>query len=250
MAGAPPSCTKCRFGGAEEGDSWCLGCRALESAQSTLKVRWWSNGHRRIAEEVLFDATRQVRGLKQLDQSTQSLNDSLQSKLKKALASQAAPRAPANRASGSRPVVKQEPVPEPAVPPRAERVPLQAERPEEAAEESSSEGYVEEGEEELASPKRVFEHSSTSAKANPPRPPSPPPRSRSPRASRSDWVEDPETRRESKRKRGPRAGHRGGVRHQKKYRDFEQSTRISHQKLSQEEFDRRARQREVPDAEL
>ena len=245
--GIPPPCTKCRFGSAEEGDSWCLGCRALESAQATLKVRWWSNGHRRVAEEVLFDATRQLRALKQLDQSAQSLNDSLQAKLKRAQASQ--PQRPENRASGSRPEVKSEPVPEPSEPPRAHRVPLKASGPPPAEEESSSEGYGEEEEEEPKTP-RIYEHPTTAAKAVPPRPPSPPPRSKSTRAERPEWIEDPAERRETKRRKGNRPGHRGGVKHQRKYRDFDQSTRVSHQKLKAEDFDRRARQREVPDQEL
>ena len=121
MALPPPACSKCKFGAAEEGDSWCLGCRAVEAGQSTLKVRWWSVSHRRAAEETLFDAVRQIRALKQLDQSSQSLRDSLQAKIKKFTATSGR-----SGSAPSRPEVKQEKPPEPKEPPRASRDHLQA----------------------------------------------------------------------------------------------------------------------------
>ena len=235
---APPSCTKCKFGGAEEGDSWCLGCRALEAAQSTLKIRWWSGGHRRAAEDILFDAARQVRALKQLDQASQSLHDSLQAKIKKATG-QRHQQAPGQRSTGSGTVPKTE-VPEPSEPPRAERVPLPASGPPSPAEGDSSEDYGLESEQE--DKERVFEHSSIAAKARPPRPPSPPRKNREVSAS-SGHRDEPRGERSDKPRRTTRPGHRGGARHQKKYREFSEPLRVSHKKLKQEDFTARARQR-------
>ena len=56
------ACAKCKRGGAAEGDSWCLGCSALESAQSSLKANWWSQSHRRLGEEIVIQASKQVEG--------------------------------------------------------------------------------------------------------------------------------------------------------------------------------------------
>ena len=57
------ACNKCRTGLRASGDSWCWGCRALESAQLELGRRWSNQGARALAEEILLSAVRQVRAL-------------------------------------------------------------------------------------------------------------------------------------------------------------------------------------------
>ena len=242
MSGASPLCTKCRGGSAEAGDTWCLGCRSLEAASNALKGKWWSSAHRQLGEEVLLDAARNLRGLKQLDQGAQSLSDSLNSKLRKALAS--GNRGEPSASSGLRPGVKLEPVPEPQQPPRAHRVPLHGSRATEVSpREEASEDFQEEGEEETASEDRRYVHPSTAAKAPPPKPPSPPRRSR-------EGGEEKSFRPEDKRKRGNRPGHRGGAKHQKRYREFAEPGKISHKKLKAEDFANRARSRGVLEGDL
>lgn len=66
------ACAKCRRGAAAEGDSWCLGCLALENTLASLKANWWSASHRRLAEEICVQAAKQLRAVKNLDTSLQS----------------------------------------------------------------------------------------------------------------------------------------------------------------------------------
>ena len=60
------SCNKCRQGLRSPGDTWCLGCRALEMAQLELGRRWPDQGARSLAEEILLSATRHVKRLGEL----------------------------------------------------------------------------------------------------------------------------------------------------------------------------------------
>ena len=60
------SCNKCRQGLRSPGDTWCLGCRALEVAQLVLGRRWPDQGARNLAEEILLSATRHVKRLGEL----------------------------------------------------------------------------------------------------------------------------------------------------------------------------------------
>lgn len=82
--GSPPACAKCKRGGAAEGDSWCSGCIAVEGCTTALKGFWWSSSHRRLAESILVQASQQLRAVKNLDTTLQSLSDSWESKLRKA----------------------------------------------------------------------------------------------------------------------------------------------------------------------
>ena len=62
----PMACKKCRQGVRSAGDTWCLGCRALEVAQLELGRRWPNQGARDLAEEILLSATRQIKRLGEL----------------------------------------------------------------------------------------------------------------------------------------------------------------------------------------
>ena len=88
------ACAKCKRGAAAEGDSWCLGCLALENTLASLKANWWSASHRRLAEEICVQAAKQLRAVKNLDTSLQSFADSCEARLKKASASSGARRPP------------------------------------------------------------------------------------------------------------------------------------------------------------
>ena len=60
------ACNKCRQGIRSPGDTWCLGCRALEVAQLELGRRWPCQPARELAEEILLTATRHVKRLGEL----------------------------------------------------------------------------------------------------------------------------------------------------------------------------------------
>ena len=64
-----PLCNKCKRGVQQDGDSWCVGCSALELAQLQLGGRWQNPGVRRAAEEVLLSAARVTRALATLDKT-------------------------------------------------------------------------------------------------------------------------------------------------------------------------------------
>ena len=225
----PPLCSKCKQASAVEEDTWCLGCRALESAQASLRVRWWSAGHRRAAEEVALLASRQLKALKGLDSTAQSVHDSLQAKVKKLGGFESL-----NRSSGSRRP------PEPLSPPKKEQ---KEERPRastvhlkgrEPPEEEESTSFEEESEESKPSRKDKCPERTTKPKVKVERPPTPPP---PPERERED-AEEEEPRREKSRRREPgekrkrtRPGHRGGKNHQKHWRSVYDPDQRYHQKL-------------------
>ena len=60
-------CNKCKEGSTPPGDSWCIGCSALELGQSVLRQRWVHVGLRKAAEETLLSSARVVKGLCNLD---------------------------------------------------------------------------------------------------------------------------------------------------------------------------------------
>ena len=62
-------CNKCKRGVQQEGDSWCVGCSALELSQQQLAARWQNPGVRRCAEEVLLSGARVVKALANLDRT-------------------------------------------------------------------------------------------------------------------------------------------------------------------------------------
>ena len=62
-------CNKCKQGIAQEADTWCVGCAALEVAQNQLKGRWQSTAVRALSEEVCLNSARQLKALWNLDRS-------------------------------------------------------------------------------------------------------------------------------------------------------------------------------------
>lgn len=199
---SPPACTKCRSAGAAGGDSWCTGCLSLEASQSCLRGKWFSASHRRLAEEVLHQASRQVVALKDLDAGVRSLSDSFEGRLRGVARSKAA-------------AVKQERSPTPA--PRSSRTELGKERPRTPSGEPPRREKEEESEyeysEEAESPRRVTA-ATTAAKSK-----------AEPKADHTD-----EERREDRgrsrsrslaRKRRRRPNKRAGVRHQRRYRTLQ-----------------------------
>eukprot|EP00438_Fugacium_kawagutii_P029623 Skav202666 [mRNA] locus=scaffold1791:325348:327713:+ [translate_table: standard] len=201
MPGVPPPCAKCNSAGAGEGDSWCVGCRALESSQQLLRQRWFSESYRRLGEELLIQGARQVKNLKHLDSGLQSLSDSWESRIRKASASKGSAPASSGKERAPAGAEKRASVGREPPPSRGDRDPTQARGPPSASSEDSEEEEEEVEVEEDCTEKEGEETTRAKSKASKPRSPS-----RSPVARR-------------KRKRGPRPGHRGGAKHQRRYRE-------------------------------
>ena len=68
----PPPCNKCHSVAQPAGDSWCVGCSALEVSQGFLRKRWGQLGLRALAEESALSSARFVRALYNLDSSLAS----------------------------------------------------------------------------------------------------------------------------------------------------------------------------------
>ena len=62
----PITCAKCRGFPASEGDSWCVGCTAWEALGRELTGHWDNVGARRLGNDVVVSATRQLRALRSL----------------------------------------------------------------------------------------------------------------------------------------------------------------------------------------
>ncbi len=114
------TCRQCRKGQAENPETLCGGCLALTSTLGILRGNWWSRSHRKLAEEVLIQASRQVRAVHSLDTGLQSFSDSCEARLRKVVAGQQRPpepRLPPPRRSV--PVLREAPT-RPEVPPEEE----------------------------------------------------------------------------------------------------------------------------------
>ena len=48
------------------GDSWCLGCAAVEALNGELRCAWGAQGTRLLAHDILSTAVRQVRAVRRL----------------------------------------------------------------------------------------------------------------------------------------------------------------------------------------
>ena len=224
-----PACAKCRRGGAAEGDSWCLGCLAVENSLSSLKANWWSSSHRRLGEEILVQAAKQLRAVKTLDTSLQSFADSCEARLKKASTASGArkppepPHPPRSRAKLVEApavglVVKQEDPPAAPAAAAASHPPESPGSVDWGAEEESSKSEREADPSPTPSRKRgeVYRQpvvGSVGAGRGTEHPPEHRERSRSPR---------------KKKARGSRPGHRGGARHQRHYREHHQPGATRH----------------------
>lgn len=200
MPGVPSPCAKCNSAGAGEGDSWCVGCRAMESSQNLLRQRWFSDTYRRLGEETLIQTARQLKALKGLDSGLRSLSDSWEARIKKASSARASEPASSGRERDHPGAGRGAGPPREREPPRGYRDQSPAARPPASPSEESAE---EESEEEDVVEEKG--HESTAPKSKPTRPRTP---SRSPVARR-------------KRKRGPRPGHRGGAKHPRRFRELQ-----------------------------
>ena len=61
-----PLCNKCRQIPAVEGDTWCYGCAGWEAIGRELSGSWDGQGARRVANDLVVNAARQVRALRSL----------------------------------------------------------------------------------------------------------------------------------------------------------------------------------------
>lgn len=61
-----PLCNKCRQIPAVKGDTWCYGCAGWEAIGRELSGSWDGQGARRVANDLVVNAARQVRALRSL----------------------------------------------------------------------------------------------------------------------------------------------------------------------------------------
>ena len=116
------TCKQCRKGQAEHPETLCGGCLALTSTLGILRGNWWSKSHRKLAEEVLIQASRQVRAVHSLDTGLQSFSDSCEARLRKVVAGHQRPPEPRHPPTRrSVPVLREAP-PRSGVPPEEEAV--------------------------------------------------------------------------------------------------------------------------------
>ena len=62
-------CNKCRQWEPHLGDSWCLGCSAVEALNGE-RAGWGIGGSRQVAHDILTSAVRQLRALRRLGLAT------------------------------------------------------------------------------------------------------------------------------------------------------------------------------------
>lgn len=240
------ACAKCRRGGAADGDSWCVGCLAAESVHNCLKANWWSASHRRLGEELVVQTARQLKAVKNLDTSLQSFADSCEARLRKASGPSGARRPPEPpHPPRARPRLTEAPVVSPVVvkqekveEERAVRTGIvQPDSPgtdldwegDEDRSESLSEGRRAAGSPDVGAGEARHQPESAGGGAGGRIPEGPP-------------VHRPRSRTPPRRKpRGSRPGHRGGAKHQRKYRDHHQAGVTRHRAWREEdlEFGRR-----------
>ena len=238
----PAPCNKCRSGLQVDGDSWCLGCSAQETSLRLLKRRWNNPGLRQVAEETLISSARLLRAFANVDSN---------------LVTAAAKNPHPLTAAKSKPERKRS-----RTPPRDERPPLVRQSPRERSADRRSEvdyggesqSYSAESEEEeeratdkalpIPPPPPVPPEHKEEARGSrpPPEPPFPPPRrggeaeeraehrrKRSERPRRAEGDEDhPKPKKKKKKNK-----HRGGTKHQRRWRETTDPFRASHRKLDQ-----------------
>ena len=59
-------CNKCGQSEPHLGDSWCLGCSAVEALAGELRCGWGAPGTRLLAHDILTTAVRQIRAVRRL----------------------------------------------------------------------------------------------------------------------------------------------------------------------------------------
>eukprot|EP00438_Fugacium_kawagutii_P017077 Skav213872 [mRNA] locus=scaffold2374:75304:75984:+ [translate_table: standard] len=206
----PPVCNKCQYGVSAEGDSWCIGCGALEHAQTLLKVQWRNAGVRRIAEESLLSAARLVRAFSQVDAGVEPVRAGEARAPGLSVAAKASSRkartpSPSRRRERSR-------SPLPRSDRRRSREAERKEKAEPVPTGDTEESSFEEEEEESRGEKPSSAHR---GRERPPEPEGPPP-------------SKPGTHK--KKKKGKKV-RRGGTRHQRHYRTAEDPFKRTHRPL-------------------
>ena len=96
------TCAKCKKGAAQEGDTWCLGCSALDLAQDQLRLSWHSIAVRVVAEECILSCARLVKAFSNLDRGL-AAQDAAQLRANASTAPKAAPTGtrPRSRSRGA-----------------------------------------------------------------------------------------------------------------------------------------------------
>ena len=204
-------CNRCRAGDAEDGDTWCLVCQGAASITEAAKHKFAAPNLRALGGEIVAQASRQLKGLVEIDKQFQSHTASLSDRLAHALkavgsttAAKSAPRHPSPRGTLS-------------LEPRArdqdrssKAAPLV--EPKEEAPDYDDESFAESGESEEVV--RAGHHSSGSKPerdtALRPRSPDHPPRGRE--------AEKREKARSRSRSRN--RGRRGGNKHKQRFRQI------------------------------
>ena len=203
-------CNKCRQTAPADGDSWCLGCSAIESLQTELNAHWHHPGLRKLANDQVVAATRAVRALRLFSSGLKSAGDA------RAALPRHAGRASEgqNRSGDTRP----RSLPPPPPPP------IKEQEVSEEEEESEEEEDTEEAAPE-ATPK-------SDPSRRPPEPDKPP---RSPESSRDRRRHQEEAskrkRREGSDKKRRRRGDRGGKKHPRVYRTLDNPDLPVHRRL-------------------
>ena len=225
--GTPPTCSKCRRAGAVEGETWCGGCLALEGCLSSLRGNWWSSTHRRLGEEILIQAHRQLKAVKSLDTALQSFSDSWEARYRKAANPVVQrPSHPVLPPRGRASLVEA-----PQAPPAPPPAPVK-EEPRRSEERSPERDHSERSE----SPDFGGSGSlSPAPRANPETSPrrdrASPPAADFVRLGQREW-ERAEHRQGARSPRGQkrkRPHHRGGVKHQRHYRAYQDRGATPHQ---------------------
>lgn len=159
-------CRKCRAGFCQVGDSWCRLCSSAAALNEIAKHRFSFDSHRCLGEELIVQATRQLKSLVDLDKQTNSQVASLTDRLRNAqdqLKGTAFPKRSASRPL-ERPVKRER---SPSRPKEQAR----ARDPQEAHESDYTWDYEDEEEEDLEHDPPVKRHSGQERPAEPVRPP-------------------------------------------------------------------------------
>ena len=112
----PPPCNKCHSVAQPAGDSWCVGCSALQVSQGFLRKRWGQLGLRALAEESALSSARFVWALYNLDSSLASSSSVAEGRTLLTAAKSKAERPRSRSPRNERPPIRRLPVPPP--PPR------------------------------------------------------------------------------------------------------------------------------------
>eukprot|EP00438_Fugacium_kawagutii_P004458 Skav232381 [mRNA] locus=scaffold1077:200978:203391:- [translate_table: standard] len=214
--GMPPAeeavCNKCKQGKPSAGDSWCIGCSALESCQQSLRLSWNYPGLRQVTEELLLTGARLSKAFSKLDRALCAEQETLApAAASKARARDHRSRSP--RRDEERP--RSRAPPKPPSPPRRserEREPLPTGDTEESEEGSEEEEVVEDEEVEKPRDEKAGVRAVVRGTDRPAEP------ARGPRK--------PEERRKKKKKKV----RRGGAKHQRRWREKDDPLRRSHRR--------------------